>query len=146
MAVDELLKRLVAHPAALGRLDPPLDLRFGVRRHPDPADYDEGDPILSLQPAQLLAGAAIGGRAEEGTTEFRAKRITFAILVLVFAVACCWQVCASVVESIRDACGIASDGGQPSSRASSGARHSSAHLLGASDLFDDDDGGGGAVE
>ena len=154
LGVDELLKRLVAHPAALSRLDPPVDLRFGVRQLPDPADYDESDPVLSLQSTQLLAGAAIGGRAEEGTSELeiRAKRITFVILVLVFTVACCWQVCASVVESIRDACGLGSGGGQkPSSRASSTAsRHSSAHLLGAHrDLFDDDDdddGGGGVSD
>ena len=64
--------------------------------------------LASLSSTQLLAGAATavrGFRDDEGSTEFRARRITFAILACVAAIACCWPVCSSAVEQLREMAG-----------------------------------------
>ena len=151
-AIDELLHKLVASPTVLGRLTPPLDLRFGVRRQPDIDSYDPEDPFTSLRSTQLLAGASTGGRRWEGSdqsaVEHSARRITFLIFAIVFGCACCWPVCSSAVEQLRDLCG-----GGGGAEASGGATPASARkgLLAGDDGEDDgedggeDDGDDGAV-
>jgi hypothetical protein len=108
-ALDETLRRLVASPDALTRIEPPIDLRFGVRRQPELDGYDADDPFGSLRSEQLLAGAS---REGVGTVEHKAGRITFAIFALVFGVVCCWPICSSVIGQLRECCG------QPASGAS----------------------------
>ena len=144
--VDLYLKELVAHPALLGRLSPPVDPRFGIRKQPHPADYDPSDPLSSLSSTQLLAGAAASVRGfsdDEGSTEFRARRITFAILACVAAVACCWPVCSSIVEQLREMMAGGEAAGAPfGSRG--GTRH--APLAQDVDELDEQDNGHGFGE
>ena len=84
----------VSKPAALRKLDPPLDLRFGVRRQPDYEAYDPQDPFETTRSEQLLAGAANGGKRftldGDGTEwlDHSARRFTFFVFAAIFGVAC----------------------------------------------------------